>query len=413
MTNSVTTAKKLAVPHKNMIAFCACYIMFVEYINYFAHTFFKLLGFGIPYLTQIVLLFGLTMLAFVFFNNSRRRFSSLIFPLIILLLTCMTYLRLEDNAHYFTESALEKLFLYCIPAYIAVYLIDDFQSLNKMLQKFSVFLLAVEILTVILMTTNSSAFVQTDYQGISYGLLIPLIFWICKNDRTKFETLCLFVAFFIMIFFGGRGPLVCALLCILYKMFQVPRRPLLMILFFLTSVFLVFFYQDIIQWVIDISSKYGFSGSIAKYYEMGDVFMLSGRDDIRQNASEIIKNHPLLGVGMGGTRYWLGEYGFKYGNYPHNILYEFLCDYGVIFGSTLFAMLCFFCIRIFLKRNKNKEAYTLFEICFFSTGFLVLMFSSSYLLCPLFFAMIALIPRFLVSKLEQPLNNEVKESRAR
>lgn len=157
---------------------------------------------------------------------------------------------------------------------------------------------------------------------------------------------------------------------------------------------LVLFYENILQLIIAFSAKYGFSGSIVKYANMGDVFMLSGRDSIGQNAVDIIRDHPLLGVGMGGTRYWLGVYGFKYGNYPHNILYEFLCDYGVVFGLCLFAVLLLNCFIVFRRRSMNPEAYALFEICFFSTGFMVLLFSSSYLFCPLFFAMLALMPRF-------------------
>lgn len=385
----------LQIKLDNLAAFSACYIMFSEYINYFVHTVFSVVGLKIPYTTQMVVFFGLAMLSVVLIKRIRRNSRCLVLPFATLCLALISYLRLGNNAFYFTDSVMEKLLLYCIPTYVAVCFIQDYHVFYLTLKKYAVFLLVVEVLTVALMTSGSSAFIKTDYQGISYGLLIPLIFWICKKDRTIIEKICLVIAFFVMVFFGGRGPLACALLCVLYQMLmQKKHRPMWILLLGIGGTLLVLFYENILQLIIAFSAKYGFSGSIVKYANMGDVFMLSGRDSIGQNAVDIIRDHPLLGVGMGGTRYWLGVYGFKYGNYPHNILYEFLCDYGVVFGLCLFAVLLLNCFIVFRRRSMNPEAYALFEICFFSTGFMVLLFSSSYLFCPLFFAMLALMPRF-------------------
>ncbi len=376
-------------------AFCTCYILFVEYINYFVHTLFNLVGFKPPYLTQFILAAGLGMLVSLFFFNKKRSVGSLFFPVIVGLLYLITIIRLGGNSDYFVSTVSEKLFLYCVPAYMAVYMLEDFDAFYEMLRKFCYFLLVVELLTVVLMTAGSSAFVQTDYQGISYGLLIPLIFWICKDGRTKTETVCLVVAFLLMVFFGGRGPLACSLLCIFYKMLlNAVRKPIWFVLLLLVSGLLLYFYTDIIQWVISVSTQYGFSGSIVKYYQMGDVFMSSGRDLIKEYAKELIADHTILGVGMGGTRYWLGVYGYKFGVYPHSILYEFWCDYGVVLGTALLGLFCIGIARVFFIRSRNPKAYALFEICVFSTGFLVLVFSSSYLFSQLFFALIALMPHF-------------------
>lgn len=400
MTNIPNTASLpqeggAEAPYGKWKAFCTCYILFVEYINYFVHTMFNLVGFKPPYLTQIAVVVGLGMLASLFFLNKKRSAGSLIFPAVIGLLCLITIIRLGSNSNYFVRTVPEKLFLYCVPAYMAVYMLEDFDVFYEMLRKFCYFLLVVELLTVLLMTTGASAFVQTDYQGISYGLLIPLIFWICKDNRTTFETICLVVAFFLMIFFGGRGPLVCALLCVFYKMLMnAVRKPLWFFLLISVSALLLYFYNDIIQWVISVSAQYGFSGSIVKYYQMGDVFMNSGRDLIKEYAKELIADHTIFGVGMGGTRYWLGVYGFKFGNYPHSILYEFWCDYGVALGTALLGLLCVGIARVFFNRKTNPKAYAFFEICVFSTGFLVLVFSSSYLFSQLFFAMIALMSHF-------------------
>ena len=155
------------------------------------------------------------------------------------------------------------------------------------------------------------------------------------------------------------------------------------------AVFL-FVYDELLEWVIRISNEYSFAGSIAKYAEMGDVFTLSGRDDIIIYARAMLKDFP-LGKGLGSTRYYLGVYGFKFGNYPHNIFYEFWCDYGFPIGTLLIALLIIEMTKCFFRRGVNKYATVLFEICFFSTGFLILTFSSSYLFCPLFFAMLAIM----------------------
>lgn len=403
--------RPLVICYSSLTAFCACYVMFTEYINYFSHIVTRLVGLQVPYLTQLVVFFGIAMLAFACLIDFRRAASGLVLPVLVLCMVFITWFRLGANACYVTDSVLEKLLLYCIPTYLAVYLVSDFRCLFDMLRKFSFFLLLVEILTVLLMTTNSPAFVQTDYQGISYGLMIPLIFWVCKPKRTVVETVCLLAAFFIMVFFGGRGPLACVLLCVVYRMLlESKRRPWQMVLLCLMAVTVILFYENILRWIIYIMEQYGFSGSIVKYAELGNIFSLSGRDNIQQYAMDIISDHFLIGVGTGGTRYWLGVYGFKFGNYPHSIILEFLCDYGVVWGTVLFVALCFACVRVFRRRSQNQEAYALFEICFFSTGFLVLLFSSSYLFCPLLFAMLAVMKNFYIKAsvdASRPKNNPV------
>ena len=150
------------------------------------------------------------------------------------------------------------------------------------------------------------------------------------------------------------------------------------------------FYDVLLDWVVRISSEYSFAGSIAKYAEMGDVFSDSGRGDILDFAKNIIKERP-WGSGFGSTRYILGVFGYKYGNYPHNIFYEFWCDYGVIVGTILLIVLIISMFKTFRRKDVNESATALFEICFFSTGFLILIFSSSYIFSPLFFAMLAIM----------------------
>ena len=164
----------------------------------------------------------------------------------------------------------------------------------------------------------------------------------------------------------------------------------LVLVILLVSILLFYFYDDILNIIVSIAKENNFAGSIVKYAELGDIFSDSGRNEILEVAKEVVQERP-WGSGLGSTRYLLGVYGFKYGNYPHNIFYEFWCDYGIIVGTILLIALIVSILRTFRLRTLNKTAMTLFEICFFSTGFLILIFSSTYIFCPMFFAMIAIM----------------------
>lgn len=384
--------------NKWLSAFATCYIIFFEYVNYFVHAVFRVINFKLGFTTALLVAIMLAFLTYLIVTNFVYGWRALVFPIIV---ACLYYFSIMSNhagAEHITKSITEKLFLYCIPTYIVIYLITDYKIFYKMLEYFCIGILCSQSLSIFCMTYLPHKFVETDYQGISYGLLIPFIFFVCKEKyNSKIITLISITAF-LLLFFGGRGPILCAFICVFYKLcLNVNKNKGWIFILALGSLSFFLMYESILDVVISISKENNFAGSILKYAESGDIFSDSGRGDILNYARQMIADYP-MGKGFGSTRHWLGEYGFKYGNYPHNIFYEIWCDFGVAVGSLIICILIAYIYKTFQSRKINPEATAMFEICFFSSGFLILLFSASYILCPLFFAMIAVIQRITADR---------------
>lgn len=95
----------------------------------------------------------------------------------------------------------------------------------------------------------------------------------------------------------------------------------------------------------------------------------SGRDAGYGIALSYIKSGNWFGLGIGGDQILVG-------NYPHNILLEFMLQYGNIAGCLLFIILAWNIIVVFSK-IKNKQ-YKAVVIAFFSLSMVKLWVSSTY-----------------------------------
>ena len=107
--------------------------------------------------------------------------------------------------------------------------------------------------------------------------------------------------------------------------------------------------------------------------------------------------NPYFGVGLGADRYYLGRYGLQYGWYPHNLFYELMIDFGMAIGGVFFIYILLQIVRVLFGNNQCGEGSLLLKICIFTGGFIVLLFSNSYLSSPMFFTMIAVIIRNRIS----------------
>lgn len=369
-----------------------CFVLFFEQINYCVHVLMMTLGLPNAFTTEILLLVEVFFLLQIIFKYKNRFLSAMFFPALVILLYLMCWVTLGENFHYVSDNISERLFLYCLPAYLCIYMLRDFMDLEKVLNYFCTFILISNMVAILVQHSTGGVIEGADYQSISYGLLIPFIFFVWKTDVKAIDigkaALCLSM----LVFFGGRSGILCAICCVGVKLLQKARkkRAWMVAIIVIASLVLIS-YKPIIEIIVTISSDMGAGGSLAKYSQLGDVFSDSGRMMIYRTAIEIIKDAPLVGHGMGADRFLLGEYGFKYGNYPHNLVLELMIHFGVVLGLVIIVGLFVLFYRFYKRRRENPELNVLFVICFFSTGFLILLFSSSYLVCPLAFSLLAIV----------------------
>lgn len=183
----------------------------------------------------------------------------------------------------------------------------------------------------------------------------------------------------ILIFLGGaRGTLGCLLfLYILLSINKISFRKAIavMILFFVVFSFGV---NKLFDVFLTTSGSYvdnlgGFSRTLYLMTQ-GDLLESSGRDDFHSIIQDAIVQNP-LGYGMLGDRYVLGQHGGE--GYAHNLIWEFLCDFGLIFGGVLFFALVYGMLRVY-KKCKEMPVYYCF-LAMLPAGFIMLFMSGSFL----------------------------------
>lgn len=109
------------------------------------------------------------------------------------------------------------------------------------------------------------------------------------------------------------------------------------------------------------------SRNLTKFLE--ETITDSGRDKGYEIAIDYIRSGNYFGLGIGGDQILVG-------NYPHNILLEFMLQYGNIIGVILFAVLAISTINNILS-IKNRDCKAIY-IAFACLGLVKLWFSSTY-----------------------------------
>lgn len=196
---------------------------------------------------------------------------------------------------------------------------------------------------------------------------------------------CNIVAFalgsLLLLFLGNRGSLLCLGVYVIFSILLSGRlkHPILFLVF-ATAFMLSLFSFGLLDYLYNLAEKYGFSVRIFQKLENGEITTSTGRDRIYARVMEQIKMHPLLGLGIFSDQRVAG------GLYAHNILLEFMINYGVVIGVGLLVVVLRLFVNgfLYLRKTKQFEALDFYTSVFFSCCFKLIL-SNSYLLEPYFF----------------------------
>ncbi|MBP5404013.1 MAG: hypothetical protein J6Y17_02860 [Elusimicrobiaceae bacterium] len=185
------------------------------------------------------------------------------------------------------------------------------------------------------------------------------------------------IAFLLILFAGSRGPMICiacfiAIKLLFSRQLSLSKRIMFFIILLSCALIMYLFYVQILTFLLDIATKFGFSGRSISLF-LSDLGHDSGRLEGFKEYSYLIHIRPLLGYGVAS---WFGS-----GGYPHNIFIEFLYSFGVILGPILFLTWIGLLIRGLLQRNiaNSRLFHILLSI---SAMFLV---SGTFTTSPIFF----------------------------
>lgn len=137
----------------------------------------------------------------------------------------------------------------------------------------------------------------------------------------------------------------------------------------------------------------GSSGSLRSIESLlnGGFLKDDGRSNIASTSLDYIRNHLLIGSGVGNDRIFIQREVYwpavsMNGCYSHNFFLEVGMQFGLILGLILCCLLAFLIIRRYNRCALLQEKLLLIGLVF--AGFLPLMVSGSYLRWDLFYALV-------------------------
>lgn len=192
--------------------------------------------------------------------------------------------------------------------------------------------------------------------SVSFGynvLPFALVFlYFALQEKKLSDIISAVICIFLIFSYGSRGQMVfIALLIIVYISLTLKNSKSGIIYLFaiiaVTAV-LIYYYDHIMNGISELLSNLGISSRFLKKMQDGSLADDNGRFEIWQAAIEMIKNNP-LGYGAKGASHIITAY--ISAGYPHNILLEFLIDYGVLPGFALFAFFMYKSIKIIFSSD--------------------------------------------------------------
>lgn len=307
----------------------------------------------------------------------RNIIKLLLVYLVAVFVFVLNYAIFHENWIYL-KGIIFSFFFMGLPSFIYAYSINDWGILKKVMLKANniVFIVGIIIVGLILIDKASVGIYS---MSLSYYMLLPAIIYL----DVFFDKISLKNGFFsaisigTILVIGSRGAIMCIGVFFILKFIRVFKnaRNTKKVIFFIVSIIgsiTLLSFKKILGYINILLLKYGiYSRSISLF--LSDSIYLSGRDKIYDKVLHAIKFSPFTGIGLASDRRILDGSNA----YVHNIFFEVLANFGIVFGVLINVFLI--CMLIRNITTKNEEKYNII-IIWISVGFVHLLVSSSYLI---------------------------------
>ena len=328
----------------------------------------------IPFLTGILIFLSLPYLL------REIRLVDVLFYCACIVFLCVSIVALPENAPYI-EKDMWRVLGVAIPMYF-IGLGYDHDKFKNILYYCSLLGVCLTFLYQIYYLNSGREFVS-DNMDAAYNLLpslLYLVYWAFEKRKIVYWVIAV-ISLPIIFIFGTRGPmLACVVFLALELFFKVflNKSLLLKVLFVVAGIvvlWLLFFSDALVQLAQFLSEKfesYGFSTRIFDFFLEGDIAHSSGRDEIYNSAINAIFQSPAFGYGVMGDRVVTNAV------YVHNIVLEFWCQFGLVFGTLLLSVVIIIPIKALCLERQNSSAFY-FILMLMCMVFTKLMLSGSYI----------------------------------
>lgn len=346
---------------------------------------------GNIYKIDTLIMYAIFMLVVVLSIKSvlkNIRVEQITFILFIIITIFVSYLFSSDIS--VNNEVAQKIFLVCVPAFIVSSITSDYKKLWKYMLYGSYF--AVSSITYLTFVLKYESFITggSYSQSNAYSLLLPcsvLLISIFEKFDIK-NLIVLSLGFFIMLMNGARGPLFCIVILLLLLIIRSiiklsnTEKYLLIGMSIIAFSSIVVLFDKIINFLYGLFIKYNMSTRVLDRFINNSFFEDNARKKLIEASFASINQNFVFGLGAINDRQFLNEKVLfeqnAIGSYPHNIIFEFLMQYGVFIGSAfLIALMALFYKTYKRIRNDNYPLNTF--LTFTTIGFVPLFVSGSYI----------------------------------
>lgn len=317
---------------------------------------------------------------------------------LLLLGTLLAYLLYPDirsallaSSYNPLDSQALMLFLYCVPAMFISSKVHRWEDIFNIVSRLSMALIPIAIFSY-WVQIRTLGVLEINYMSISTFLVLPICA-VCSYGyiNKKWYPFIFAIVGIIFIFVcGSRGALVCSLVGFIFSIFRYFRKSnivykILMAIVIISAIF--YFGQSFIRSAgYAVESGLGRGRTLMKLEE-GSFFESDGREEINQVINAGIRDNP-FGYGLFGDRHIMVKGGLP-PSYCHNIIKEFICDYGIVVGTFLLIYLIYMMYKT-TKRTKDRYAIEIMVMVICS-GVLTLLTSGTYLTDIMFWSMVGIM----------------------
>lgn len=302
----------------------------------------------------------------------------------------------QENLEYF--QAIQPLMKYIYVGYIAVRAnLFSFNALKTGL----IWAARVVCCAVLALLLSNQSFLNVGkiYMSFANGLEMAAALLVYSSiiDGKKLDLVLVGFCLVALLFYGSRGAILILAILAAYLVWIKYKSPKFVIAILFAAGFLVIFGPSLLSGVLVKLVDTGLSSRTLEKMISGSFFSSSDRSQIYQYLFEALLQHPMMGVGICGDRYYLPmRFTGVDATYAHNLIIEMFLDFGIPMGSAVLAAICYFLYTCFLKEQDlgKKGLFAVFVV----SGFIHLMFSRSWLTEQNFFILFALLLTYSESK---------------
>lgn len=332
-------------------------------------------------------LFLLAISLLAFFIPSRNRVPTVIIYVGVLFLLVINAILFPATSEY-TKEGIFKMAIGFIPIMLILSNITNWDDFYKKMKKYAIPYFVCGIIYFTYYTLGKVDEEETNYMRMAYNVLMPacIIGYIGIVDKKLIYQVVFWVSLVAIFLTGCRGALMVGVLVYFTLLFfsgKTKSKGKIALIVIVLGAIAVLNINTVEGFLV----SRGYDSRLTKKLDEGTIFQSQGREIIQAYTMADVQSKGFTPQGLYGDREITGRLLGEEG-YVHNIVLEFIVDFGIVAGIALFLFL-FIGIAIVVK--KSDSIPKMFLLLYAAYSLTKLMVSSSYLIEGSFFCMLGVL----------------------